>query len=147
MIKNYNGDYNVYSYNPMPDGKVTTINLKILSNTHFSTVIGFASSQGRYNPCWVGCQIGTFGWHISRDRGRYVNNLKLPYGRPIFVGDVITIRLDLTTDAGTVTYFVNGQSQGAAFSGVRRWSPLYFGYISSYVNDAIEILGATVSDS
>jgi hypothetical protein len=63
------------------------------------------------------------------------------------VGDVITVKLDLTDSAGEVTYYVNGQSMGIAFIGVRRLAPLYFGIHMNTPNDAMEILGATVSDS
>lgn len=59
---------------------------------------------------------------------------------------MITVKLNLTDSAGSVTYFINGQSLGIAFIGIRRLSPLYFGIILTDTNDAVEILSATVSD-
>jgi hypothetical protein len=64
LIKQIQSAENIYSYDPMPDGKVTTISVKLISTTRFYDTIGFASALGRYNPCWVGCQKESFSLHL-----------------------------------------------------------------------------------
>jgi hypothetical protein len=46
----------------------------------------------------------------------YNNNTLIPYISALSNGDIVGVALDL--DAGTLTYYVNGVSQGTAFSGL-----------------------------
>jgi hypothetical protein len=66
------GIRNVFSYDPVPDGKVITVSVKLISTTHFYDSIGFASALGR-TPCWLGCTKESFSWHIDRNIGRCIN--------------------------------------------------------------------------
>lgn len=144
MIKDKTIAQTLYSYEPMPDGKIITINVKILTTATMELALGFASPKSRGIATWVGYAPESIGWYFRRDIGRSMSTNLIQYGRPILVGDVITVRLDLTTSAGSLTYLVNGQSQGFAYTGVKQFSPLHFGLFIYYANDAMEILSATI---
>ena len=57
------------------------------------------------------------GWSYYGNNGsKYNNGSGSAYGATYTVGDVIGVALDM--DAGTLTYYKNGASQGQAFSGI-----------------------------
>ncbi len=56
------------------------------------------------------------GWSYFIDGTKYNNNVSSAYGAAYTTNDVIGIALDL--DAGTLTFYKNGVSQGVAFSGL-----------------------------
>lgn len=57
------------------------------------------------------------GWGYSAlDGKKYTNNVGTSYGATYATGDVIGVALDM--DAGTLTFYKNGVSQGIAYSGL-----------------------------
>jgi hypothetical protein len=71
---------------------------------------------------FIGNEIGedANGWayaDVSPTDGYKINNfLLVAYGDPITSGDVIGVALNM--DAGTLTFYLNGVSQGVAYSGL-----------------------------
>eukprot|EP00457_Paulinella_chromatophora_P008957 gb/GEZN01009007.1/.p1 GENE.gb/GEZN01009007.1/~~gb/GEZN01009007.1/.p1 ORF type:complete len:454 (-),score=11.94 gb/GEZN01009007.1/:6-1343(-) len=60
------------------------------------------------------------GWAFSLKHGQKYNATQQPYGRKCDDGDVIRVRLDLSRQpGGTLEYFINGESQGVAFTNVK----------------------------
>jgi hypothetical protein len=100
----FSGLESVYSYDPMTDGKITIIDLKILQCLTWDISIGFGSSDAKAvnNQYWVGSHSESFGWYLRKDVGRSVGNNRIIYGNQPMIGDVLTVKLDLRTTAGTV---------------------------------------------
>lgn len=114
-------------------------NLKVVSSTGTGTrcTLGSVSvSTGKWY--WentllnAGCSFGVasavvntlaglgfdaYGWAYSWNIGqKYNNNVLADYGAAFTLGDVIGVALDM--DAGTLSFYKNGVSQGVAFSGL-----------------------------
>jgi len=59
-----------------------------------------------------------FGWAYAAGHGYKYNNNQVTYGRTCVSGDVVRVRLDLDKKPGTLEFFVNGASQGIAYTDV-----------------------------
>ncbi|MBI4946210.1 MAG: T9SS type A sorting domain-containing protein [Bacteroidetes bacterium] len=76
--------------------------------------IGFAKSTAGINN-YPGADAN--GWMYSGSNGyKYTGGVGVAYGAAYVQNDVIGIALDM--DAGSVTFYVNGVSQGVAYSGL-----------------------------
>ena len=57
------------------------------------------------------------GWSYYSSNGNKVNNVtQVAYGATYVAGDIVGVALDM--DAGTITFYKNGASQGQAYSGL-----------------------------
>jgi hypothetical protein len=85
------------------------------------TTVGTESSVGIANRAWAtgeqplvgNLNTGSWGYWNS---GNKANNTNAAYGASYTTGDVIGIAFD--ADIGTLTFYKNGVSQGAAFTGL-----------------------------
>lgn len=77
-------------------------------------VIGVAKAAASLGV-YLGGDANGYGYVASTGQ-KSNNNVKTAYGAPYAVGDVIGVALDL--DAGTLTFYKNGVSQGVAFTGL-----------------------------
>ena len=85
--------------------------------------VGIQNSSG-------GVEVGADanGWGYLNDARKYNTGSATSYGASYTDGDVIGVALDL--DAGTLTFYKNGSSQGVAFSSLA--SNTYFPAVSDY---------------
>jgi len=134
---------NYCTFNPLAIGSGVTLsngNLDFASSTANSTARStFAVSSGKWyweitattstpelnigitdastydNSVYPGATASSYGYYTGT--GQKLNNGTLfSYGASIAVGDVVGIALDM--DAGTITFYKNGSSQGTAFTGL-----------------------------
>jgi len=56
------------------------------------------------------------GWSIYQDARKFNNNIPTAYGSGFNDGDIVGVAFD--ADAGTLTFYINGVSQGVAFTGL-----------------------------
>ena len=75
-----------------------------------------------------GLGFDSYGWSYYKNGDKYTNNVNTAYGASWTLGDTIGVAFD--ADAGTLTFYKNGTSQGTAFSGLT--SGPYFPSTSSY---------------
>jgi len=70
----------------------------------------------------VGNMIGypghVFGWAFAAGHGYKYNNSQTTYGRTCTTGDIVKVRLNLEKKPGTIEFFINGTSQGVAYSDI-----------------------------
>lgn len=78
-----------------------------------SVTIGVGKSTASLGTANLGDDANGWGWMPGTKRTNATNTA---YGATYTSSDVVGIALDL--DAGTLTYYVNGVSQGQAFSGI-----------------------------
>lgn len=76
--------------------------------------VGVAASTETLNDRFIG--FGANGWAYRSDANSINNSTATAYGATYTTGDVIGVALDM--DAGTITFYKNGSSQGQAFSGL-----------------------------
>jgi hypothetical protein len=80
----------------------------------------------------------TIGWQTANswayyyNGSKYTNNTSTSYGATFALNDVIGVALDM--DAGTVTFYKNGVSQGTAFSSLTGPMVPYFGSAGAGAN-------------
>jgi len=91
--------------------------------TTFSSFAAFAGSTS-----------DSYSWYTVGNK--YTNGTSATYGGSWTVGDIIGVALDL--DAGTLTYYKNGVSKGAAFTGI---SGTYAPAESLYASNAVTNFG------
>ena len=73
--------------------------------------VGFSSASFKYG---LGDEVASFGY---ASKGQSVNNLEVqPFGCTYGVGDTITACLDLESDVRAISFLVNGEQQGVAFT-------------------------------
>ena len=90
-------------------------------------IIGISKSTAGQGPSnYVG--IDANGWSYAYNANKYNNNTGVAYGATYTTGDVIGIAFD--ADAGTLTFYKNGTTQGQAYSGLT--SGPYFPAVSNY---------------
>jgi len=87
-------------------------------------------SDGGVLPTYPGQTAASYGY--SYDGDKYTNNSASAYGASYTTGDVLGIAFD--ADAGTLTFYKNGSSQGSAFTSLT--SGPYFPTFSSYLANA-----------
>lgn len=77
--------------------------------------IGIANSTASMNDVELGSDANGWGWR--QDGEKYNNGDQFAYGGSGYnAGDVIGIALDM--NGGTLTFYLNGVSQGQAYSGL-----------------------------
>jgi hypothetical protein len=76
-------------------------------------MVGIAKSAAGLNG-YVGSDANGWGYHNSG--AKFTGGSSVPYGATYAVGDIIGVALDL--DAGTLTFYKNGVSQGVAYTGL-----------------------------
>jgi hypothetical protein len=112
---------------------------RVLSNTHYASISNIGVSSGkwyaeavfqnttaRYTGITSNPNLGTlnttlgsagsWGYIGFGGQKQYNGGTKTSYGTAYNDGDIIGVALDM--DAGTVTFYRNGVSQGVAFSGI-----------------------------
>jgi len=133
-----NGRGNYATLNPLDFTTVGTISEANLRFTQSSSAarsgrssIGVSSGKWYWEVINLGgnnsfgvqnatASLGTYcggdanGWSYFIDGNKYNNNTATSYGASYTTNDVIGIALDM--DAGTLTFYKNGTSQGTAFS-------------------------------
>jgi len=77
-------------------------------------MIGISDNAGPYNARSYGSAYG-WGYYFSNGN-KYNNGTNSAYGATYTQNDVIGVALDM--DAGTLTFYKNGTSQGVAYSGL-----------------------------
>lgn len=86
----------------------------VVSTLTHEPVVGVANSTANLT-LYLGGDIN--GWGYYGDNGnKYNNNSGVAYGATFVAGDVIGMALDM--NAGTLTFYKNGVSQGTAFTGL-----------------------------
>jgi hypothetical protein len=86
---------------------------EVTYTTAGTSSIGIASQDGS-NTSSVG--QNTYSWGYLNDARKYFNSSATAYGASYTTNDVIGVALDM--DAGTLTFYKNGVSQGTAFSSI-----------------------------
>jgi hypothetical protein len=76
-----------------------------IANTNFNAI---------GNTGYIGSDINSYGYYF--DGNKYTNSTPATYGAGWSGGDIIGVALDM--DAGTVTFYKNGTTQGVAFTGL-----------------------------
>jgi len=85
--------------------------IKVTAASGIDRIIGISTPNTNNQPGYTADSYGYYG------NGQKINNNSLSaYGASYTTGDVIGIALDL--DAGTLTFYKNGTSQGTAFTGI-----------------------------
>jgi hypothetical protein len=84
-------------------------------------MVGIAN-QSFTTSAYLGENVNSWGYYSSGEKYTGVTS-GTAYGASYTNGDVIGVALDM--DAGTITFYKNGTSQGQAFSGLT--GPLFFG--------------------
>ena len=81
-----------------------------------STSVGFIKTSDSLSG-FLGGTSGAYSYYSEPGYTKKINNnVRTNYGQSFSTGDTIGVALDL--DAGTITFYVNGVSQGQAFSGL-----------------------------
>jgi len=78
-----------------------------------TSLLGIATAQATL-ASYVGSD--SYGWGIYSNGYKYTGGSGVSYGSSFTSGDIIGVALDL--DAGTLVFYKNGVSQGAAFTGL-----------------------------
>jgi hypothetical protein len=73
----------------------------------------------------VGTSTGTGYAYVALNGQKYTNGGGTAYGAALASGDVLGIAFD--ADAGTLTFYKNGVSQGTAFTGIDATTTYFFG--------------------
>ena len=76
---------------------------------------GITNTSDTYLNLYLGYYGNTWGYYGLNGQ-KYNNSTALSYGAAIADGDVVGVALD--ADAGTLTFYKNGVSQGVAYSGL-----------------------------
>ena len=88
----------------------------LYANDGAGSLLGIANSS--FNAETTGTPAGTDSggdsWSYSANGNKYNANTSVAYGAAYSVGDIVGIALDV--DAGTLTFYKNGVSQGVAYS-------------------------------
>jgi hypothetical protein len=79
-----------------------------------TSILGVALQGYDDNSTFPGNKLYSYGY--DKDGLKYNNNTGVAYGATFTSGDIISIALDV--DAGTITYYKNGSTQGTAFTGL-----------------------------
>ena len=138
-----NGRGNYCVMNPLRtpggNGAITQGNLYVITlsgDGHYSSTIAVTSGKwyAEFTPTFLGAAglVGlvdvskvapsaypnstAFGWTYISTGNRINNNVSVAYGATWAANDVIGVAYD--ADAGTVTFYKNGVSQGQAYSGI-----------------------------
>ena len=77
-----------------------------------TSILGVALQGYADISTFPGNQLYSYGY--DKDGKKYNNNTGVAYGATFTSGDIISIALDV--DAGTITYYKNGSTQGTAFT-------------------------------
>jgi hypothetical protein len=85
------------------------------ASTSNAIMIGIATAQAGISISSVGGDAYSWGYYGVNGQ-KYTNNAGASYGASFTTGDVIGVALD--ADAGTLTFYKNGASQGQAYSGL-----------------------------
>ena len=129
---------NYSTLNPLDKGADITVvngNLDVVASTGWRGVratFGMSSSKwyceytptsGTYHIVSISTQLSSgryiddaYGWGYQWDGTKVTNGSSSSYGASWGVGDIIGIAFD--ADAGTLTFYKNGTSQGTAFTGL-----------------------------
>ena len=78
--------------------------------TNYMIGVADASVSASADKGWT----KAYGWYYYLDGNKYSNNSSAAYGASYTTNDVIGVALDM--DAGTLTFYKNGSSQGTAYS-------------------------------
>jgi hypothetical protein len=82
-------------------------------NSGTGTLVGIGTSAATLNG-YPGSDA--YGWSYYQNGNKLTNNGTVAYGASFGAGDVLGVAFD--ADAGTLTFYKNGVSQGVAFSGL-----------------------------
>jgi len=114
----------------------------VTSGTYY-VLVGLANYSSPNNNGHMGANaanVYSYGY-ASNTGNKHNNGSSLSYGASFqTVGDVVGIAFD--ADAGTLTFYKNGVSQGTAYTGVTGQGP-YYPAISCYASTAYNNFGAT----
>jgi hypothetical protein len=80
------------------------------------TVIGIANESATLTNTCPGVDSNSYGYYGGTGNKYNGSATGMTYGATFSTGDVIGVALDM--DAGTLTYYKNGVSQGVAFTGI-----------------------------
>lgn len=104
------GAYSLYS--TMANKWYWEVEIFFPTDFHKAPAIGVVTaSHPKAN--WIGSNQHSWAWWPLESRA-YWNDLESPYGSPIESGDVVSVLLD--TNARTLEFWLNGVSQGIAFT-------------------------------
>jgi hypothetical protein len=104
------GSFLAQSTIAMPSGKWYCEYTATLGNN----MVGIQRVSGTVATTYVGGNADSWGYYANGNK--YNNNSGTSYGASYTTGDVVGIALDV--DAGTLTFYKNGASQGQAYSGL-----------------------------
>jgi hypothetical protein len=97
-----------------------------------SPSVGVGTAQGDIQN-YTGYDAYSWGYILFTGQKGNNNNTAQPYGASVSSGDVVGVALDM--DAGTVTFYKNGTSQGVAFTGLTgTMFPWNFAFNNSVMN-------------
>jgi hypothetical protein len=101
----------------------------------FATTIGIATSQSPLNTS-PGDSGDAYGWgYYSQTGNKYNNGTSTAYGATYTSNDVIGVAFD--ADAGTLTFYKNGTTQGTAYTGLT--SGPYFPSVGDFATTSYPI--------
>ncbi len=116
-------------------GKWYWENLITGTSTVYGVGIGNSNIGAGGLANYIGAVSATIGYVNFISVANKVNNgTPTPYGATYATGDIIAVALDLSGGTGTVTFYKNNVSQGAAFSGLSlllHWYPCVGSYLSN----------------
>jgi len=76
--------------------------------------VGIGTSLNSGSSAYIGSISGQYGYYMNGNK--YTNSSGSTYGASYTTGDVIGVAYD--ADAGSLTFYKNGTSQGVAFTGI-----------------------------
>lgn len=76
--------------------------------------VGIGTGTSSASSAYVGSTAGQYGYYMNGSK--YTNASSSAYGASYTTGDVIGVAYD--ADAGSLTFYKNGTSQGVAFTGI-----------------------------
>jgi hypothetical protein len=86
-----------------------------VNSTNTAVVVGIASTSEPASSNYIGSTAKSYGY--AADGSKYTNGTGTSYGSTYgTAGDIIGVAFN--ADAGTLTFYKNGDSQGAAFTGI-----------------------------
>ena len=100
-----------------------------VNNNTSNHSIGILESSDPKSSYIGGSSLG-YGY-VATNGNKYNNATSTSYGATYTTGDIISVALDM--DAGTITFYKNGSTQGQAFSGI---SGTYHPAISDVTNNS-----------
>ena len=113
----------------------------VTSGTYY-VLVGLASYSSPNNNGHMGANAGnvySYGY-ASNTGNKHNNGSSVAYGSAFqTIGDVVGIAFD--ADAGTLTFYKNGVSQGTAYTGITGQGP-YYPAVSCYASTAYNNFGA-----